>query len=61
MKDLFLICIKLFGLLLMMAIITIPGISKLTSQEFKDKYHAKCEELAKAVESKIEDVEKSFK
>ncbi|QPI18099.1 hypothetical protein POP15_051 [Pectobacterium phage POP15] len=61
MKDLFVTCVKLFGLTFMMAVITTPGISKLTSQEFKDKYHAKCEKLAKGLEGKINNIEKSFK
>lgn len=61
MKDLFFTLMKLLGLAIMMAVITTPGIRKLTSQEFKEKYEVKCVGLAKSLEAKIESLEKSFK
>lgn len=61
MGNLFMSGVKLFGITLMMAIITTPGLRWTTSQAFKDKYHNRCLELAKQLENKMNDLEKSLK
>ncbi|AFH21212.1 hypothetical protein CR3_gp047 [Cronobacter phage CR3] len=61
MKGLFSKAVKLFGITLMMAIITTPGLKWTTSQAFKDKYHNKALALAKELENQVDNLQKNLK
>lgn len=61
MKGLFSKAVKLFGISLMMAIITTPGLKWTTNQAFKDKYHNKALSLAKELENQVDNLQKNLK